>query len=156
MTDETEHPDDSDNVLAFTKRFDSNSDIREMRNLVEAEKPEGVPHNCAHVNVLVDEHGRALTCRRCGAVVDPFDWMLARAKGETRIEWELKSLRAEITNHREGLEKLKREEVNCKGRVRTAQFKLNDINMEIANKTKELGFLAERLEQVKKLRGNAC
>lgn len=155
MSDDLQHPDDSDNVLAFTKRFDSNSDIREMRNLVEADRPEGVARHCDHVNVLVDEYTRALTCRRCGAAVDSFDWILARAKGETRVEWELKSLRAEITNHREGLEKLKREEVNCRGRVRTQQFKLNDLNTEIATKTRELGFLAERLEQVKKLRGKS-
>jgi len=141
MSDDLQHPDDSDNVLAFTKRFDSNSDIREMRNLVEVDRPEGVARHCDHVNVLVDE--------------DSFDWILARAKGETRVEWELKSLRAEITNHREGLEKLKREEVNCRGRVRTQQFKLNDLNTEIATKTRELGFLAERLEQVKKLRGKS-
>ncbi|MGC6654173.1 hypothetical protein [Pantoea sp. EEL5] len=130
MTDIHE-PDESDNVLAFTKRFDGNSDIKEMRNLVEAEKPKDAPYRCQHANVLVDAHYRSLTCRHCGAVVDPFDWINERAKGESKVDWELKSLRQEIKDHRDGLEKLKREETNCRARIKTAQFKLNDLNMEI-------------------------
>lgn len=153
MTGHTEEHDDSDNVLAFTKRFDGNADIKEMRNLVEAEKPKDVPYRCPHVNVLVDEHYRQLTCRRCSAVVDPFDWINDRAKGETKVDWELKSLRQEIKDHREGLEKLKREEVNCRARIKTAQFKLNDTNTEITKRTDELTFLTGRVEQVKLIKG---
>lgn len=129
MTDEKQYPDDSDNVLAFTKRFEQNADIREMRNLVEAPPPAHKPYRCHHASVLVDDHLRQLTCRRCGAVVDAFDWIDDRAKGESKIEWELRSLRREITEHREGLEKLKREEVNCRARIKTAQFRLNDVNL---------------------------
>ncbi|MFT4271839.1 MAG: hypothetical protein QM578_12575 [Pantoea sp.] len=129
MTDEVLHPDDSENVLTFTGRFDTNADIRDRLNLVEADKPEGVPLYCNHGNVLVDEHSRGLTCRRCGAVVDPFDWILTRTKFESQVDWQLKELRQEIKDHREGLEKLKREETNCRARIKTAQFRLNDVNM---------------------------
>ncbi|MDP8624901.1 MULTISPECIES: hypothetical protein [Serratia] len=68
------------------------------------------------------------TCRQCGAVIDAFDHLLSLAKGETKLDWELRVLRGEIKQHREGLEKLKREEVNCKGRIKTAQFRLADVN----------------------------
>ena len=68
MTDQTNIPDNSDNVLSFTKRFDENADIREMRNLVDAE-PTKV-NRCTHSKILVDSHQRQLTCRQCGAVVD--------------------------------------------------------------------------------------
>ena len=130
-----EPKDDSENVLAFTKRFDSNADIKEKLNLVKADKPEHAPYRCSHVNVLVDAHLRQLTCRRCGAVVDAFDWINARAEGEQKIEWELKSLRREVVEHREGLEKLKREELNTRNRIKNAEGKLAKISMEIANKS---------------------
>lgn len=130
-----EPKDDSENVLAFTKRFDSNADIKEKLNLVKADKPEHAPYRCGHVNVLVDAHLRQLTCRRCGAVVDAFDWINARAEGEQKIEWELKSLRREVVEHREGLENLKREELNTRNRIKNAEAKLAKISMEIANKS---------------------
>lgn len=134
-----EPKDDSENVLAFTKRFDSNADIKEKLNLVKADKPEHAPYRCDHVNVLVDDHLRQLTCRRCGAVVDAFDWINARAEGEQKIEWELKSLRREVVEHREGLENLKREELNTRNRIKNAEAKLAKISMEIANKSMAAG-----------------
>jgi len=133
MTDQTENDESQiDNVLAFTKRFDENADIREMRNLTQEPKPDNLPYRCTHMKLQVDSHHRSLTCRRCGAVVDPFDWISSVAAGETKVEWELKELRREITDHRQGLEKLKKEEVNTRARIRNAQFKLNDIQMELS------------------------
>jgi hypothetical protein len=129
MSDDIHYPDNSDNVLAFTARFDSNSDIRAKRNLIEADRPDGIPYHCTHMGILVDKHFRQLTCRRCGAVVDAFDWIYAVTAGETKIDLELRSLRREIQDHREGLEKLKREEVNCRARIKNAQFRLNDVNL---------------------------
>ncbi|WP_129544396.1 hypothetical protein [Serratia sp. 1D1416] len=129
MSDETPYPDNSAKVLAFTKRFDENADIKEMRNFVEED--ERLSRRCAHGAVSVSEHERKVTCRQCGAVIDSFDYLLALAKGETKLDWELRVLRGEIKQHREGLEKLKREEVNCKGRIKTAQFRLADVNREL-------------------------
>ncbi|AMH00923.1 hypothetical protein AL485_18100 [Serratia liquefaciens] len=153
MTDQTETPDNSDNVLAFTKRFDENADIKEMRNFVEEAKPKNLPYRCTHSKLLVDSHHRQLTCRLCGAVVEAFDWINAVTDGETKVDWELRGLRREITDHRQGLEKLKREEVNCKARIKNASFKLNDIRIETEKAEKELKFLTDRLEQVRGLRG---
>lgn len=139
MTDETEQPDNSAKVLAFTKRFDENADIKEMRNFVEED--ERLSRCCTHQAVSVSEHERKVTCRQCGAVLDAFDYLLALAKGETKLDWELRVLRGEIKQHREGLEKLKREEVNCKGRIKTAQFRYNDVNtalLEAGDKLVEL------------------
>ncbi|KAB8312273.1 hypothetical protein EH228_08830 [Erwinia endophytica] len=153
MTDETDIPDNSENVLKFTGRFDSSSDIREMRNFVAVPPAKSRDPRCTHAHLLVDDYLRQLTCRRCGAVVDAFDWINSVCKGETTVDFELRQLRQEITDHRLGLERLKREEVNCRGRIRTAQFKLNDIKMATECATKELTFLTDRLEQVKNLRG---
>lgn len=140
MTDQTDNDESQiDNVLAFTKRFDENADIREMRNLTQEPKLDNLPYRCMHMKLHVDSHHRSLTCRRCGAIVDPFDWINSVADGETKVEWELKALRREITDHREGLERLKREEVNTRARIRNAQFKLNDVQMQLsaADKSQE-------------------
>ncbi|WP_409311412.1 hypothetical protein [Pectobacterium sp. B1J-3] len=155
MTDNVDFPDDSDNVLQFTKCFDDNADIKEMRNFVEAPKPEG--RTCRHERVIVSEHERSVNCRLCGAVLEPFDHLLALAKQETKVEWELRSLRMEIKSHREGLEKLKREEANCKGRLRNAQNRLGEINGQIQVANQELQFVLKRVGDIKtiKEKGNA-
>ncbi|WP_315707562.1 hypothetical protein [Brenneria uluponensis] len=150
MSDNTDFPDDSNNVLQFTKHFDSNADIKEMRNFVEAPKPER--RTCRHEQVMVSEHERQVMCRLCGAILEPFDHMLALAKQETKVEWELRSLRLEIKSHREGLEKLKREEANCKGRVRNAQNRLSEINGQIHSANQELQFVLKRVGDIKLMR----
>ncbi|QWA09547.1 hypothetical protein GTU79_19600 [Sodalis ligni] len=156
MSDESDlPPDDSDNVLVFTKRFDANADIKEMRNFVKAPDAKSKNRWCTHPKILVDDHLRTLTCRSCGAVVDPFDWINSVTDGETKVDWELQTLRREITDHRTGLEKLKQEELNCRARVRTQQFKLSDLSAQIYKAGQELAFLTERLEQVKALRGSS-
>lgn len=147
MSEDTGAPDNSDNVLSFTKRFDSNSDIKEMRNVVEAEKKAG---HCRHERVVIDEHRRMLNCRLCGQVIDPFDWVMSIAKKETRLDWELRKLRTEITSHREGLENLKREEANCKSRIKTATSKLNALRTNIATAGDDLKFITKRIQDIKK------
>ncbi|WP_132926625.1 hypothetical protein [Sodalis ligni] len=154
MSDESDlPPDDSDNVLVFTRRFDANADITEMRNFVKAPDAKSKNRWCTHAKILVDDHLRQLTCRLCGKVIDPFDWINSVTDGETKVDWELQTLRREITDHRSGLEKIKREELNCRERVKTLQFKLSDLNAEIYKANKELAFLTERIGQVKALRG---
>lgn len=92
MTEQTNDEERIDNVLAFTKRFDENSDIKEMRNLVEEEKTKNLPYHCTHMKLLVDDHHR---------------------------------------------NKLKKEEVNTRARIRNAQFKLNDIQLALSAAEKE-------------------
>jgi len=117
----------NDNVIDIWVHRDPNADINEMKNFVEAEKPEAA-RRCPHANVLVSEFDRAISCRVCQATLDPFDYLLSLAKKETRLDWELRALRGEIKTRRDNLAHLKREEVNTRGRIRNAQFKLNDIH----------------------------
>lgn len=117
-----------DNVIDIWINKNPNADINEMKNFVEAEKP-AESRYCPHTNILVSEFDRAISCRLCRAKLDPFDYLLSLAKKETRLDWELRGLRAQIQTHRENLERLKKEEVNTRGRIRNAQFKLNDIHL---------------------------
>ncbi|WP_236507842.1 hypothetical protein [Escherichia coli] len=63
---------------------------------------------CHHASVRVDEKERQVRCKICGAVVEPFDWMLSVAKRETRQE------------RRKNIEKLIQIERNAKARIRRA------------------------------------
>lgn len=129
MSDFNDEDNEIDNVLAFTKRFDSNADIRAQLNVIKTKPPETV--HCMHKGLYVNEHERIVKCQRCGKVIDPFDWLLGQARKEFNIDFELRGLRQEIKDHREGLEKLKREEVNTRARIKTATFKLHDIQMKL-------------------------
>ncbi|MFI7813004.1 hypothetical protein [Citrobacter werkmanii] len=122
--------DELENVLAFTKPLDKHADIREARNMIR--KPGGeVDRRCLHRSVWVNEKYRNCECRRCGAIIEAFDWLLERTKEGDIVEWDLKSVRGEIERRRENLEKLKQAELNTKGRIKTAQFKLNDLETAI-------------------------
>jgi len=115
-------------IVSFAQRYDVNHDINEMKNFVEADKP-NESRFCPHTSILVDEFNRSIRCRLCGQAMDSFDYLLSLAKKETKLDWELRRLRSEIKKSRENLQNLQREEVNTRARVKTAQFRLNDVNL---------------------------
>ena len=90
MSDETQYPTTAPRCWR-SQRFDENADIKEMRNFVEED--ERLSRRCFHGAVSVSEHERKVTCRQCGAVIDAFDHLLSLAKGETKLDWELRVLR---------------------------------------------------------------
>jgi len=116
------------NVISLWGENEPHHDIDGMKNFVEAELPTEAKR-CFHTSVLVSEFERKLTCRLCRKVLDPFEYILSIAKKETHLDWELRALRNEIKQRRSGLENLKREELNTRSRIKTAQFRLNDLNM---------------------------
>lgn len=57
---------------------------------------------CHHTRAIVDEDKRTLTCRQCGAGLDPLTFIAARAKGLLRRHAEavrIAELRDEMTTH---------------------------------------------------------
>ena len=123
---------DTENVLAFTKKYDEHSDIRSQLNLI-IEKTDRCPTRCALV--WVNEHTRTLRCRHCDAVLDPFDWIMARAKDEQKIDWRLTELRREVKERRESLEALKKAEHNAKLRIKNATAKAERIERFVVQNT---------------------
>lgn len=75
---------------------------------------------CHHASVRVDEKERQVRCKICGAVVEPFDWMLSVAKRETRLADDVRLLRQEEQERRKNIEKLIQIERNAKARIRRA------------------------------------
>lgn len=74
------------------------------------------PDFCYHRPVEVDENKRVVTCKLCGAVLDPIEVLLRLARGEERMLATTEKLRA----MRAQIEVLKAEEVRVKARLRRA------------------------------------
>lgn len=109
---------ETENELGKILTFPSKGD--EPRNLTNflyerAERP-----FCRHSAIQVNEKERAVRCRNCGAVVDPFEWMLSVAKQETQLADNVKALRREEAQRRQNIEKLIQIERNAKSRIRRA------------------------------------
>ena len=110
MTTETEN--ELSNVVSFPAKED---DPRDFTNFLyeKADRP-----FCNHSMVSVNEKDREIRCRTCGALVEPFDWMLSVAKKETQLADNVKSLRLEEKQRRQNIEKLIQIEKNAKSRIR--------------------------------------
>lgn len=103
--------DELSNIVLFPVKED---DPRNQVNFLY--EPSERPY-CHHASVRVDEKERQVRCKICGAVVEPFDWMLSVAKRETRLADDVKLLRRG-TGKAENIEKLIQIERNAKARIR--------------------------------------
>jgi ribosomal protein S27E len=92
--------DELSNIVLFPVKED---DPRNQVNFLY--EPSERPY-CHHASVRVDEKERQVRCKICGAVVEPFDWMLSVAKRETRLADDVKLLRQEEQERRKNIEKL--------------------------------------------------
>ncbi len=109
------HPEDElSNIVLFPVKED---DPRNQVNFLY--EPSERPY-CHHASVRVDEKERQVRCKICGAVVEPFDWMLSVAKRETRLADDVRLLRQEERERRKNIEKLIQIERNAKARIRRA------------------------------------
>ncbi|EKK8089915.1 hypothetical protein PVP21_003877 [Salmonella enterica] len=73
---------------------------------------------CYHLSIFVNEHDRQCRCQKCGATIEPFDYLLDLAKRRTRMAGDVKALRVEERRRRENIEKLIQIERNAKARIR--------------------------------------
>ena len=86
--------DELSNIVLFPVKED---DPRNQVNFLY--EPSERPY-CHHASVRVDEKERQVRCKICGAVVEPFDWMLSVAKRETRLADDVRHLRQEERERR--------------------------------------------------------
>lgn len=111
MSTETEN--ELSNVVAFpAKDGKEKSDLQFI--------PEGDAVRCFHTGVWVNEKERQIRCRRCDAVLDPFDYLLSIARQEVQLADSVKYLRREEKQRRQNIEKLIQIEKNAKSRIRRA------------------------------------
>lgn len=68
--------------------------------------------------MYTDEKFRVLECERCGAIIDPFDYLMKIAR-DNDMYWNMKQeYRKQATELAAKVEELKREERNLKARIK--------------------------------------
>ena len=87
-------------------------------------KPFGkrAPH-CSHKQAWVDPHNRTVECRACGAVLDPFDYLMEIVHEGNRLVRMYDAINRARTQVRE----LEDEERKLKGRVRSWREKAKGL-----------------------------
>ncbi|KOQ95777.1 hypothetical protein [Pluralibacter gergoviae] len=115
MTTETET--ELSNVVSFPERRE------DLRDSMAMQKENAGKLYCRHDSVLVDEKERTLRCRRCDALVEPFNYILHLCDTESRYVENVKYLRREEKQRRQNIEKLIQIERNAKARIRKAGHK---------------------------------
>lgn len=97
-------------------------------NLLTIEpRPSGIPYFCAHERISLSEHDRTVNCSKCGAVLDPFSFLMSNAK-TLHMAWH---------NHREASRKvgelneriavLSKEEKRLRSQVKRLQDKAGSV-----------------------------
>lgn len=81
------------------------------------------PGFCQHEKVTLDEHTRTVTCAKCGAVIDPFNFLLHNAK-TIQMAWQHHRMAMhKVQEITERVDMLKREENRLRGIVKRLQSK---------------------------------
>jgi len=78
---------------------------------------------CGHWQPVVCESERSVSCKACGAPLDPITVLVRMAKHRERLMFEGQHLRTEINRLAERVDELKREERNLKSRARRRSAK---------------------------------
>lgn len=79
---------------------------------------------CRHYQLYVVEKYRHLECRKCGAIIDPFDFLFSWACEDYHLDANRKHLKKECRRLSDGLKELKRQERNIKARIKRAGHRL--------------------------------
>ena len=89
---------------------------------------ENAPMFCTHESISIDKHARSITCTKCGANLDPFDF-LAKSAATVERAWAsykyAKNAESEIS---ERLTLLKKQENNLRAQVKRLQEKVPTIS----------------------------
>jgi hypothetical protein len=99
---------------------------------VEPENPlklaEHTPMFCSHESISIDKHARSITCTKCGANLDPFDF-LAKSAATVERAWAsykyAKNAESEVS---ERVALLKKQEHNLRAQVKRLQEKVPTIS----------------------------
>ncbi|MER2492333.1 hypothetical protein [Catenovulum sediminis] len=80
--------------------------------------PKKAFHACMHSAVFVVEHSRNLECRKCGKVIDPFDFLLKEAQKQQNTIFDIRGLISEKEKLSQEVEGLKSEKRNIQAQIR--------------------------------------
>jgi hypothetical protein len=103
---------DADNETPSAATVIDFSNVRSIRH-----SPSAPRQYCKHHAITVDVHNRAITCRDCGATVDPFDYLNSWAEKEERSVTAIVGLRKEAEGLKAEIDILKRERAAEKSKL---------------------------------------
>lgn len=110
----------------------------EKSNVIAAFPQSGIPDNplkveperhdfCSHDTLRIDPHARVVTCGKCRAVLDPFQYLLDNAR-HLQMAWQHHhSVYAKARELVERVHELSKEEKRLKARVKTLEQKTGDL-----------------------------
>lgn len=91
-------------------------------NLLQREEdPKRWTRFCTHGRITLDEHQRLVNCAECGAVLDPFQFLLKQADLLQRAWANHRMAAAKVEELNTSISNLKTEEKRLKGRVARAK-----------------------------------
>lgn len=100
-----------DNIIQLTPK-----EKREFKQRFKTQKAK----YCKHHVILVDEKTRMLECEDCGAMIEPFDYMLRLAQQEenifserTMLKYEVQELRKERDTLKAAVQTLRRAKIKA-------------------------------------------
>ena len=80
-------------------------------------------YHCDHASLIIDVHERSIRCAKCGASLDPFDYLAGTGQQIQRAWADYKSVRSRIQDFNESIARLQREEKRLKALVKRLQDK---------------------------------
>lgn len=82
---------------------------------------------CNHPAVQLDDHSRTMECAKCGAVLDPFDFLRSNAMTLQRAWRDHKYVKGQLEELNTRVDALKKEERRIKARI--ARLKTRDASV---------------------------
>lgn len=90
-------------------------------------KRAGEPYFCQHPAIRLNEHDRTVHCAKCGAALDPFNFLLHEAKTIQRA-WEThKFVTTKVNELNERVTVLTKEEKRLRAQVKRLQEKSGEV-----------------------------
>lgn len=126
----------TDNVVPLHERAkDADAPVREKR---DPNAPRSRTRQCEHHETDIIPETRRLVCRKCGELVDPFDFLLKLAQEDGRWRAARDAAEREARLAKKRVEDLIREEHNAKGRLRRMRAQERDLQRALTQLDAEL------------------
>lgn len=87
----------------------------------------GEPYFCQHPAIRLNEHDRTVHCAKCGAALDPFNFLLHEAKTIQRAWENHKVVAAKVSELNERVAALAKEEKRLRAQVKRLQDKSGEV-----------------------------
>ena len=81
---------------------------------------------CRHPAILIDEHCRSITCKKCGGALDAFDYLRQNGRELQRMWSDYKLVEERVKAMQSSIETLLREEKRLKASVRRLRDRAGD------------------------------